>query len=80
MYIKKILIAIVLIGLVVFGFFAFYIYGAMFKPNTSFNNEKAIIYISTNSTYNDVREQLIPLLKNINYNQVTVSGDTRCIS
>ena len=51
MYIKKILWAIALIGLVVFGLFAYYIYGAMFQPNTNFNNETAYIYVPTNATF-----------------------------
>lgn len=65
MYIKKILTAIALIGLVVAAFFAYYVYTAMFKPNTAFNNETAYIYIPTNSTYGDVRNHLEPLLIDI---------------
>ncbi len=65
MYIKKILIAIVLIGLVIAGIIAFNIYTIMFNSNTAFNNEEAYIYIPTNATYVDVREQLEPLLKDI---------------
>ena len=65
MYIKRILLAIVLIGLVIAGVIANYVYSAMFKPNTNFENEKAYIYIPTNSKYRDVRDQLIPILKDI---------------
>lgn len=65
MYIKKILIAIVLIGLVVAGFIAYTIYQTMFVSNTAFNNEVAHIYIPTNATYKEVREELEPLLKDI---------------
>lgn len=65
MYIKRILLAIVLIGLVIAGLLANYVYSAMFKPNTNFDDEKAYVYIPTNSNYDDVREQLAPLLKNI---------------
>lgn len=65
MYIKKILWAIALIGLAVAAYFAYYVYSAMFEPNTAFNNEKAYIYIPTNATYDEVREQLVPLLKDI---------------
>jgi len=65
MYIKKILVAIALIGLVVAAFFAHYVYSAMFKPNTAFNNETAYVYIPTDASYQDVREQLKPLLKDI---------------
>ncbi len=65
MYIKKILWAIALIGLVIAGIIAYYIYGAMFSPNTAFDNDKAYIYIPSGSKYMDVRKQLQPLLKDI---------------
>lgn len=66
MYIKKILWAIALIGLVVCAIFAFYIYGIMFSPNTNFENDEAYIYIARQDAYAQVREQLLPLLKDIN--------------
>ncbi|GAB1858465.1 endolytic transglycosylase MltG [Flavobacteriaceae bacterium MHTCC 0001] len=65
MYIKKILWAIALIGLVVAGIFAYYIYKVMLVPNTNFNNDEAYIYIKTTDNYNEVRAQLEPLLKDI---------------
>ena len=65
MYIKKILLAIALIRLVIAGYFAYFVYNAMLKPNTAFNNETAYIYVPTNATYAEVREQLEPLLKDI---------------
>jgi len=37
----------------------------MFEPNTAFNNETAYIFVPTNSKYEAVREQLVPLLKDI---------------
>ena len=65
MYFKKILYAIALLGLIVCAYFAYFIYNAMLAPNTSFSNDEAYVYISTNDTYEDVREQLIPLLEKI---------------
>tara|TARA_R110002012_G_scaffold187203_1_gene354083 strand:+ start:5358 stop:6401 length:1044 start_codon:yes stop_codon:yes gene_type:complete len=65
MYIKKILWAIALIGLLVAAYFAYFVYSAMFSPNTAFNNEEAYIFIPTNAQYSDVREQLQPLLKDV---------------
>ncbi|EPR70656.1 protein YceG like protein [Winogradskyella psychrotolerans RS-3] len=65
MYIKKILWAVALIGLVIFGVIAYYIYGTMFSPNTNFENETAYIYVPTNANYSEVRSQLEPLLKDI---------------
>ncbi|GAL80106.1 protein YceG like [Algibacter lectus] len=65
MYIKKILIAIAVIGLLVAAFFANFVYKAMLRPNTAFNNETAYVYISSNATYSEVRSQLEPLLDDI---------------
>ncbi|WP_452229581.1 MULTISPECIES: endolytic transglycosylase MltG [unclassified Lacinutrix] len=65
MYFKKILIAVLVIGLVIAAFFANFVYKAMFKANTAFNNEEAYIYVSSKANYNDVREQLVPLLKDM---------------
>lgn len=65
MYIKKILLTIVVIGLVVAGFFANFVYKAMLKPNTAFNNETAYVFIPSKATYEDVRNQLISLLDDI---------------
>ncbi len=62
MYIKRILIAVVLLGLVAAAFFANFVYKVMLKPNTAFNNNTAYIYIPSNATYQEVREQLEPLL------------------
>lgn len=65
MYLKKILLAIVMIGLIIAGYFAYYVYTAMFVDNTAFNNEEAFIYVSSDASYDEVRTQLTPLLKNI---------------
>ncbi|OBX22769.1 MULTISPECIES: endolytic transglycosylase MltG [Bizionia] len=65
MYIKKILWAVALIGLLVAAYFAYFVYSTMFSPNTAFNNDEAYIYVSTNAPYSEVREQLQPLLKDI---------------
>lgn len=65
MYIKKILVAIVMLGLIVAGYFAYFVYDAMFVPNTNFNNDEAYIYIKSDATYNDIRTDLEPLLKDI---------------
>ncbi|MEJ6791444.1 MAG: endolytic transglycosylase MltG [Lacinutrix sp.] len=65
MYYKKILGAIAIIGLIVAAYFAYFIYGAMLQPNTAFNNEEAYIFVPTKATYQEVREQLEPLLKDI---------------
>ncbi|MBU2930069.1 endolytic transglycosylase MltG [Winogradskyella psychrotolerans] len=65
MYIKKILWAVALIGLIGCGAFAYYIYGTMFSPNTNFENDEAYIYVPTNASYAEVRSQLEPLLNDM---------------
>ena len=64
MYIRKILLAIVLIGAIAGLAFAYFVYNAVFVPNTAFENEKAYIYIRSNDDFNAVMDQLRPLLKN----------------
>lgn len=65
MYLKKIILLIVLIGLVVGGIFAYTVYGSIFNPNTAFNNEEAILFIRSTDTFSDVKEALSPLLEDI---------------
>ena len=66
MYIKKILLAILIVGLIVAAFFANFVYKAMLKPNTAFNNETAYIFVPSGANYQEVRSQLEPLLEDIN--------------
>lgn len=65
MYIKKIIAATAVIGMIVGGIFAYTIYGKFFSPNTAFNNEEAHLYVKTDATYSDVRADLEPLIEDI---------------
>lgn len=65
MYIKKIILAIAILGLIGMAIFSYKVYDIIFAPNTEFEKEKVAVYIPTGATYSDVREQLEPLLKNI---------------
>lgn len=65
MYIKKILWAIAIIGLIAFAAIAYYFYNAMFSPNTKFEENVKYIFVSEDDTYIDVRQQLISLLDDI---------------
>ncbi len=60
---KKVIWATAILGLVICGFFAYSIYNAVFSPNTSFENEEAYVFIPSEATINQVKEQLVPLLK-----------------
>ncbi|MGB6153642.1 MAG: aminodeoxychorismate lyase, partial [Pricia sp.] len=63
MYIKKILFAILLAGLVAGGIFAYMVYDTIFAPNTSFNNEQAFVFIPSDANFSEVVQQLDPLLE-----------------
>lgn len=65
MYIKKILLVVVLLGLVAAGAFAYLIYNALFVPNTAFNNDEAYIYIPTGTKYDELEGMLLPLLSDM---------------
>src|SRR5690606_13797163 len=66
MYIKKIILAVALLGVIIGGIIVYNIYTSIFSPNTAFNNNIAYVYIPTNATFDEVKEQLTPLLKNVN--------------
>ncbi|WP_431161677.1 endolytic transglycosylase MltG [Flagellimonas beolgyonensis] len=65
MYLKKVLWATAILGLLICGFVTYQIYTAIFGPNTQFNNEEAYVYIPTDATFNDVKTVVEPLLKNL---------------
>lgn len=65
MYIKRILLAVVLLGIIGLSFFSYYIYQVIFSPNTSFPKSQVEIFVPTGGTYLEVREQLDPLLKDV---------------
>ncbi|TRZ41056.1 endolytic transglycosylase MltG [Robertkochia solimangrovi] len=65
MYIKKILVAIALIGVVVGGIIVYNIYNAIFAPNTVFEEDRVFIEVPTNAGFSAVKAQLQPLLKDM---------------
>lgn len=65
MYIKKILFFILLAGLLVGGIFAYIVYNSIFAPNTSFSNDQAYIFIPSDAGFEDVKQQLSPLLQDM---------------
>ena len=62
MYIRKIIVAVLLLGIVIGGVMVYNIYTAIFSSNTSFQNKEAFVFIPTNSTFNDVLKITEPLL------------------
>ncbi|PIB23677.1 aminodeoxychorismate lyase [Maribacter sp. 4U21] len=62
MYIKRILLAIAIIGLLAGGAFAYMVYSVFFTPNTAFNNEEAFVYIPSDASFAEVKTNLEPIL------------------
>ena len=65
MNLKKIAIAVVMLGLVCIAYFSYFIYSIMLVPNTAFNSKEAFIYIRSGATYSEVRSDLEPLLLDV---------------
>ena len=66
MYIKKILLFISITGLVILSIFSYFVYVTMFVSNTNFNNEIAYVYVYTDQTFEELKQDLYPVLKNVN--------------
>ena len=67
MYLKRIFFLTILVGLVMMGFFSFYVFQVMFSSNTNFSENYKYIYIKTGSNYVDLIEQIKPDLINIDH-------------
>lgn len=63
MYLKRIVITVLLLGVLGGGIFVYYVYSAFFSPNTAFENKEAYVYISSGADMAELKEQLEPLLK-----------------
>ena len=66
MSLKKIILLVLGLGLLVGAYFAYTIYAAFFTPNTSFNSDEEVVYISSNASFDDVLTSINPLLKDVN--------------
>jgi UPF0755 protein len=65
MYIKRLLLIVVFLGLIGSGLFAYMVYDAFFLPNTRFNNEEAFVYIASDADFKQVKTMLEPLLDDV---------------
>lgn len=65
MYIKKILLAIVGIGLVLGGIFAYMVYSAFLSPNTSFEEDQVIVHVRSEAGFEEVKDSLSRYLTDI---------------
>ena len=65
MYIKKIIIAITIIGVIAFGIFGYYLYNSIFSSNTTFETKEQVVYIPSSATYETVLDSLRPFIKDL---------------
>lgn len=65
MHLKKVIVAVAVLGVIVGSVIVYNIYSSIFSPNTAFNNESAFVFVPTGSSFNEVKNQLEPLLVDI---------------
>lgn len=65
MYIKKILLVIVLLGIIAGSAFSYYVYNSILESNTNFEAPQVSLYISENDTPQQVLNKIAPLLKDV---------------
>ncbi|MCH4824173.1 endolytic transglycosylase MltG [Gramella lutea] len=63
MYIRKIIIAVAILGVIAFGIFGYYIYNSVFSSNTNFDSGQEVVYIPSDANFQTVIDTLRPLLK-----------------
>lgn len=64
MYIKRILLTVLVMGLFLGGVFAWFVYTNLLSPNTAFKEAEMYVYIPSNTGFEEVVEKVKPLLKN----------------
>jgi len=62
---KRVLVVIVFLGLIAGGIFGYIAYSSLFDPNTSFKDEEAYVFISSDASFSELSEQLSPLLEDL---------------
>lgn len=65
MYIRRILVAISLLGLIALAGFSYYIWQMIFSPNTSFDQAQVEVLVPSETTYAELRAQVAPLVEDI---------------
>ncbi|WP_300440791.1 endolytic transglycosylase MltG [Christiangramia sp.] len=65
MYIRKILVAVLILGIIAFGIFGYYVYNCVFSSNTAFDSKQEVIYIPTGANFQTVIDSLRPMVKDL---------------
>lgn len=64
MYFKKLLLLVSLLGLLIAGIVSYNIYGIIFHPNTSFNQDHVMVRVSKDAVPEDIYKTMTPFLEN----------------
>jgi UPF0755 protein len=62
---KKLITIIAVAGIVIGGIFSYYIFSNAFVKNTVFAQKEVFVYVPSNSTYDEVKELIKPLVNDI---------------
>lgn len=62
---KRIIAIAVVIGLIVAGIVTYTIYSKAFQPNTTFVQKEVYVYIPTDATFEQVKEEISPFIKDM---------------
>ncbi len=65
MHLKKIIVAVALLGVFIGSIIVYNIYTSIFSPNTTFNNKSAFVFIPTGASFNEVKDLLSPLVADL---------------
>jgi UPF0755 protein len=65
MYLRRIVWAVALMGLLAMGIFSYYVYNALFAPNTKMEQQEVFVFIATDSDFEEVSQQLEPFLEDM---------------
>lgn len=63
MYIKRILVIILLLGVVAMGLFSYFVYNTLMVPNTNFKEDKVYVYVKSGSSYAEAFQEIKQYLK-----------------
>lgn len=62
---KKLIALVAVVGVIIAAIVSYYIYNKAFSPNTTFNQNEVIVYVPSDSNYEQVKEILAPFVKDI---------------
>ena len=63
MYLRRIVLVVLLLGLLGGGIFSYRVYQVLFAPNTSFSEEETVVFIPSAASFDDLMEILDPFLE-----------------